>query len=457
MRARAGGRFVHCRSLSAVERTNGAIIHSALRLSLESNQALQRIVAMTADIERAEGVDLGLVLKCCLRANGEHLMNEEERTSMIKLLGHIQRANVMENGTDSFKVDLVALYCRCGAVEEALSVLHSMAGGLRERECVHSVMRWLMDNGQSAESVTLCQRWISERPSHHNELTFQLLLRACSDSKRHREGIDCLAANVRLDDVDRHSVEFVNSVIAFYGECGRIEDALCIFRGRSELKRDGVTTNAMMTALSANDRDEAALLLFWGSPPVQRDAFSFSIALRCCGNMASLHRGQRIVDELESVMPSNSDLARNGMVRASVLAMYSRCGHTERAVDYFEAINIAEFEPIDQVPIAKAMMDCYAKSGDVHSVLSLFRTLWNGPHSDLYRRDHAVVSIVLSACSHCGLREEAKLIFDDIKHCKVGRHPHVLSALYDSFSRTDSHEPKRKEESSKRHSPKDFF
>ncbi len=128
------------------------------------------------------------------------------------------------------------------------------------------------------------------------------------------------------------------------------------------------------------------------------------------------------------------------MVRASVLAMYSRCGHSERAVAYFEAVDIGSFDPAEQVPIAKAMMDCYAKSGDAHSVLSLFQTLWNGPHSDLYRRDHAAVSMVLSACSHCGLREEAILIFDDIKHSKIGRHPHVLSALYDSFSRTDCHE-----------------
>ncbi len=219
--------FAVYHGLNAMERENASVIHLALRLSVENNDALHRIVAMAADIERTEGVDLGLLLKCCLRANGEHLLIEEERASMMRLLGHIQSDVVLLDNWQS-KVDLVALYCRCGAVEEALSVLYSMesAGGLRERECVHSVMRWLMDNGQSAESVALCRRWLDgQRPREQNETTIQLLLRACSDCKRHREGIECLAANVRVDDVDRHSVEFVNSVITFYGECGRIDDA----------------------------------------------------------------------------------------------------------------------------------------------------------------------------------------------------------------------------------------
>merc|ERR550525_47219 len=114
-----------------------------------------------------------------------------------------------------------------------------------------------MDNGQSVESVTLCQRWLSgQRAVEHNEVTLLLFIRSCSESKRYREGIEWLTLSVHADgdDLDRFSVEFVNSLITFYGECGRSDDAIKSFNAFSVDKRDGVTTNALMTALSANDR-----------------------------------------------------------------------------------------------------------------------------------------------------------------------------------------------------------
>ena len=421
---------------------DNTVINGVLRLLLESNRSLHYIESMSFDIERAKDIDLGLLLKCCLTTRGAQSLHEEQSKSIIQMLSHISESTEdIDDDAVSLKVDLMAVYCRCGAVTQAVSVLNSISGGLRRRECIQSVMRWLMDNGQSAESTTLCLQWLNgQQEVEHNDTTMMLLLRACSDCKRYHEAIEWLNVNINFDEIDRYGVELVNSMIAFYGECNCMDNAVRIFHNRSSDKRDTVTVNAMMTALSTNDRDEESLTLFWDLPSDLRDAFSYSIALRCCGNTVSLQCGQRIVDELESVMELRPDLSRNGMVRASVLAMYSGCGETESAVAHFKSLNISDFESKEQVPINKAMIDCHAKNGDVHSVMDLFRELWNGPDSELYRNDHAVISMVLSACSHYGLRDEAMLIFDDIKHQPIGQHPHVLSALYDGFSRKDSHE-----------------
>merc|ERR1711971_1320910 len=111
------------------------------------------------------------------------------------------------------------------------------------------------------------------------------------------------------------------------------------------------------------------------------------------------------------------------------MGMFWRCGHNDRAEAYFKTMD--HFD--DRVAVA--MLDCYAKHGDVHSVLSLFRRLCAEYES--YRSDPAVLCTVISACTDSGLRDEAMLIFEEAQRDNINQSRLLDDALYtNTFSRS---------------------
>ncbi len=77
-------------------------------------------------------------------------------------------------------------------------------------------------------------------------------------------------------------------------------------------------------------------------------------------------------------------------------------------------------------------MDCYAKKGDIHALLSLFRALKTDAKMKI---TNTIYCIVINGCAHSGLIDEALLIFDEIKGSKSNIDPKIITALIDCLGR----------------------
>ncbi|KAK8962395.1 putative pentatricopeptide repeat-containing protein [Platanthera guangdongensis] len=190
-----------------------------------------------------------------------------------------------------------------------------------------------------------------------------------------------------------------NSLIAMYGECGRVPESWKIFM--SMLLMDDVSWNSMVASYVQKGLLSKALDLVWlmMHNDQKMDCFTFTTVLSACSFVEAVERGMEI-----HALGIRSQLKPDVFVESSLVYMYSKCGR----IDY--ASTVFRLMPVKNEYSWNAMIAGCARHGQGRKELELFNDMRDGN----LEPDHVTFVGVLSACNHACLVEEGMDYFESM-------------------------------------------
>lgn len=191
-------------------------------------------------------------------------------------------------------------------------------------------------------------------------------------------------------------------MIAGYAQNGHVDKAMELFREMPEPDVDSWT--AIIAGYAQNGRNLEALKLFQemklsGMKPHSK---TFVSILPVCANLAALEQGVEIHDEI-----IRSGFQSDVFVTNALMDMYAKCGNIEKARDLFNKMH-------RRTAVSwTVVISAYAMNGCGKDALRLFEQM---QHSGM-KPDDVTLVCVLSACCHAGLVDEGRKIFYCMKQC----------------------------------------
>ncbi|KAK8630683.1 hypothetical protein V6N13_079464 [Hibiscus sabdariffa] len=191
-----------------------------------------------------------------------------------------------------------------------------------------------------------------------------------------------------------------NMVIDVYGECGNIDYAVRTF-GLIKFK-DVVSWTSMISAYLHDGLANEALELFHilMKTNIHPDSIALKSALSAASSLSALKYGK----EIHSFI-IRQDFILEGSIASSLVDMYSRCGMVESAHKIFKSV-----ESKDLV-LWTSMINAYGMHGYGKVAIDLFNKM-----KEKLTPDHIAFLSVLYACSHSGLIDEGRQLFQIMKY-----------------------------------------
>ncbi|KAL2939519.1 hypothetical protein RDABS01_033678 [Bienertia sinuspersici] len=207
-----------------------------------------------------------------------------------------------------------------------------------------------------------------------------------------------------------------NVMISSYARVGDLASARDIFDSMNE--KNVVSWNSMIAGYSQNGQSPQAIELFKeminnvGNP--KPDEVTMSTVLSACGHLGALELGKWVVKLLSDTKIKLSISGYNALI-----FMYSKCGNMTEALKIFE-----EMDKRDVVSY-NTIMAGFAAHGNAVEAIKLMSTM----QEDGIKPDRVTFIAVLTACSHAGLLEEGRKVFESIKFPSVDHYACMVDLL----------------------------
>ncbi|KAJ7555628.1 hypothetical protein O6H91_05G047200 [Diphasiastrum complanatum] len=293
---------------------------------------------------------------------------------------------------------LVDMYAKCGCMEDALQVFNSMRD---ERDVVSwtAMIAGYAQHGLGKEALDLYEQ-MKQEGVQPNNVTYVVLLQACASIAALDQGkqlhLDIIESGFESDTTVR------NTLVDMYAKCGCMEDALQVFNSMHD-ERDVVSWNAIITGYAQRGLGKEALALYeqMKQEDVQPNDVTYVCLLKACAGIAALGKGK----QLHSVI-IKTGFELDAIVGSTLVDMYAKCGRIEDARQVFNSMHERD------VVSWTAMIAGYAQQGFGKEALTLFDQM---QREGIQPNEVTYVS-VLSACSHSGLVDKGRHLFDTM--CK---------------------------------------
>lgn len=198
-----------------------------------------------------------------------------------------------------------------------------------------------------------------------------------------------------VDNLDFDVVTW-NSMIMGLAKNGEIDESRRLFDRMPS--RSTVSWNSMISAYVRNMKLVDALDLFnqMQEKRIKPNEFTMVSLLNTSAQLGSLKQGEWIH---EYIKKNNMEL--NSIMITAIIDMYCKCGSTEKALEFFEN------SPSKGLSSWNSMILGLATNGREYEAIYLFSQL---EFSNLKPDDVTFIG-VLTACSHAGLVDKAKMYF----------------------------------------------
>ncbi|KAM5570774.1 pentatricopeptide repeat-containing protein [Rosa sericea] len=262
---------------------------------------------------------------------------------------------------------------------------------------------------------------LRRRGLRSNALSSSFVIKCCVRVKYLLGGIQIQARIVR--DGQQSDSRLLTTLMDLYSICGEYDDACKVF---DEIpQRDTVAWNVLISCFLHNNHSRDALGLFdimrSESYRCEPDDVTCLLMLQACANLNALEFGERVHRYIEE----HGYIGASNLCNA-LITMYSRCGYLDQAYEVFKGMrgrNVVSWS---------AMISGLAVNGHGRDAVEAF--------CEMQRMgvlpDEQTFTGVLSACSHCGLVDEAMDIFDRIsKEFGVVPNVHHYGCIVDLLGR----------------------
>ncbi|KQK22055.1 hypothetical protein BRADI_1g64813v3 [Brachypodium distachyon] len=188
-----------------------------------------------------------------------------------------------------------------------------------------------------------------------------------------------------------------NLMLTGFLKGGQLDKAYQIFK-RMPVK-DVVSWNSMIAGAVRSSHLKDAMILFSRlvNSGLVPDGFSFSSVLSACARAGALFYGvwvHRLMAEL--------GVEKNNILISALVDMYAKCGRIDVSVEIFNTVKR------NHVPMWNTMIGSLAAHGLGQDVVVLFHRM---EHAGVVP-DGVTFVALLTACSHCGMVEEARQYFE---------------------------------------------
>ncbi|KAE9593515.1 putative tetratricopeptide-like helical domain-containing protein [Lupinus albus] len=289
---------------------------------------------------------------------------------------------------------LIDMYSKCGAIEDARKIYSTMP----EWSVVSMnalIAGYALNDTREAINLLHEMQILGLKPS---EITFASLIDACKGSPKVILGMQIHCAVLKRGLLC--GSEFLGtSLLVMYMDSERIADASILFSEFSNLKSTVLWT-ALIAGLTQNDCSDEALNLYrrMRDNNILPDQATFVTVLRVCALLSSLQDGKAIHS---LIFHTSFDL--DELTSSALVDMYAKCGDVKSAVGVFEELSIKK-----NVISWNSMIVGFAKNGYAKSALKVFDEMTQS----YVTPDDVTFLGVLTACSHAGWVFEGRQIFD---------------------------------------------
>ncbi|TKY68069.1 Pentatricopeptide repeat-containing protein mitochondrial [Spatholobus suberectus] len=289
---------------------------------------------------------------------------------------------------------LIDMYSKCGAIQDACKIYSSMP----ERSVVSMnalIAGYALKNTKEAINILHEMQILGLKPS---EITFASLIDVCKGYPKVILGMQIHCATVKRGLLC--GSEFLGtSLLGMYMDSQRLADANILFAEFSNLKSTIMWT-ALISGHTQNQCCDEALNLYqeMRDNNILPDQATFVTVLRACALLSSLHDGREIHS---LIFHTGFDL--DELTCSALVDMYAKCGDVKSAVQVFEELAIKK-----DVISWNSMIVGFAKNGYAESALKVFDEMTQS----CITPDDVTFLGVLTACSHAGWVYEGRQIFD---------------------------------------------
>lgn len=301
--------------------------------------------------------------------------------------------NLVNNPT--LKSKLITLYSVCGRVEEARSVF---VDGLEEDESVWVAMAIAyLRNGYLAKALVVYCDMLC-RLIWPGNFAFSMALKACAELSELGVGRAVHAQIVKSNQEPDQVVN--NALLRLYAEQGCFGDALKVFETMPQ--RNLVSWNSLIASFVGRDRVFESLDCF---RRMQGEGMGFTwvtltTILPICGRVTALQCGKEIHAQIVK-----SSKRPDVPVLNSLMDMYAKSG----AIDYCKRV----FDRMHSKDLTSwnTVLTGYAVNGCIVQGINLFDQM----EESGIRPDGVTFIALLSGCSHVGLTDQGRRLFDKMK------------------------------------------
>ncbi|KAJ9172409.1 hypothetical protein P3X46_015650 [Hevea brasiliensis] len=321
--------------------------------------------------------------------------------------------HLLENGFDQdpfLATKLINMYSFFGSIHDARKVFDKTR---RRTIYVYNALFRALTLGGHGEEVLSLYRRMNSLGIPSDRFTYTYVLKACVAS-------DCLIsllkkgkeihAQILRRGYEAH-VHIATTLVDMYARFGCVSYARFVFNEMPV--KNVVSWSAMIACYAKNGRPFEALELFREMILENQDLCPNSVTmvsvLQACAALAALEQGRLIHGYilrrgLDDILP----------VISALVTMYARCGKLELGQQVFDQMDKRD------VVSWNSLISSYGVHGFGKKAIQIFEEMI---HKGVLPSPISFVS-VLGACSHAGLVEEGKILFQSM-HKKYGIYPSV--------------------------------
>ncbi|KAM0937831.1 putative tetratricopeptide-like helical domain superfamily [Dioscorea sansibarensis] len=290
---------------------------------------------------------------------------------------------------------LIDCYSRCGKVHNARELFDRLR--VRDTVLFNVIISAHLRHGAIDEVIKMLN-WMVEEGLSPNTVTLLVLLSGFADLEDLRRG-RCIHGCVLRQGLQT-DIDVSNQILHMYTKCASIDVARKFFD--SMTNKDLVSFTTMMMGYINQGHADEILALFrlmqrTGENPDSVTLITLTQALSLLSLLAQIKEIQGHVYRIW--------LERDSAITSALIMAYAKCGRLDLAELIFS--NVEE----RTLNLWNTMMSAYGMHGYCREALELFHHLQN----QNLRPDGLTFSTVLSACSHAGLVEEGRDIFNSMK------------------------------------------
>ncbi|CAL9001289.1 unnamed protein product [Prunus brigantina] len=291
----------------------------------------------------------------------------------------------------------ISAYSKCDDLSSAMAVFNGIEIGARTVVSWNSMIVGYANLEKLIDALNF-YKWMLCDGYRPDISTIVSLLSSCIQPDKLLQGvlIHCHGIQMGCDS----DIFVVNALISMYSRCGDILSSRFLFDGMSN--KTCVSWTAMISGYADKGDLNEALRLFHAMEAVgeKPDLVTVLSLVSGCGQTGALELGKWIHNYAFS-----NGLRDSIVVCNALIDMYAKCGNINSARELFYAL------PVRTVVSWTTMIAGFALNGNYEEALDLFCLMVD---LDL-KPNHLTFLAILQACTHAGLLEKGMEFFDMMK------------------------------------------